>query len=113
MASEKNDRRSFVPVSPSAFAELMALEPVEASGDGNGTVASSAEKIDTFRSLAASYPPGNGFTAFGGHVYAQAAYAASKTVDRGFVIHVCLKFIFTSCYGQFLSLEGGYHYVAL
>jgi len=27
--------------------------------------------------------------AFGGHVYAQAVYAASKTVDPKFVIHVC------------------------
>jgi hypothetical protein len=27
--------------------------------------------------------------AFGGHVYAQAAYAASKTVADGFFVHVC------------------------
>ena len=26
--------------------------------------------------------------AFGGHVFAQAAYAASKTIDKGFIIHV-------------------------
>jgi len=26
--------------------------------------------------------------AFGGHVYAQAAYAASKTVEKEFVVHV-------------------------
>jgi acyl-CoA thioesterase len=26
--------------------------------------------------------------AFGGHVFAQSAYAASKTIDKGFIIHV-------------------------
>jgi acyl-CoA thioesterase len=48
-----------------------------------------------FRSLAGA-PYGNFVNrngeprarAFGGHVYAQAAYATSKTVDPGFVIHV-------------------------
>lgn len=46
------------------------------------------EKIEKFRSLAAPYPPGDGTRSFGGHVYAQSAYAASKTVGKGFIVHV-------------------------
>ena len=50
---------------------------------------------DMFRSTAGA--PYGGFfdrngeqrpRAFGGHVYAQAVYAASKTVDAGFFVHV-------------------------
>jgi hypothetical protein len=43
---------------------------------------------DTYRSITPAWAPGNGTIAFGGHVYAQAAYAASKTVSRGMTIHV-------------------------
>jgi acyl-CoA thioesterase len=49
----------------------------------------------TFRStmgtLSGGYATKNGKQrprAFGGHVFAQSAYAASKTIDKGFIIHV-------------------------
>ena len=49
------------------------------------------ERIDgkTFRSTASPFSPGDAKRAYGGHVYAQAAWAASQTVDHGFIIHVC------------------------
>jgi len=59
------------------------------------------EKINdtTFRSLSgtpyASFVNRNGEErprAYGGHVYAQAAYAASKTIPDGFIIHVGIPF---------------------
>jgi acyl-CoA thioesterase II len=69
-----------------SFAELMALKPL-------GTIDSivnpnEPEKVELFESLAAPYRPGLGARSFGGHVYAQTAYAASKTVSKGMVIHV-------------------------
>ncbi|KAF2166864.1 hypothetical protein M409DRAFT_66413 [Zasmidium cellare ATCC 36951] len=57
------------------FAELMQLETI----DG-----------DTFRSIAPPFAPGGPVgvgRSYGAHVYAQAAYAASKTVDKGFLLH--------------------------
>ncbi|KAK4946694.1 hypothetical protein LTR10_014196 [Elasticomyces elasticus] len=57
---------------PISFNRLMALKQ---TGD------------DTFESLTAAWPPGPMKRAFGGHVYAQAMYAASKTVAEGFVVH--------------------------
>ncbi|OJJ73743.1 hypothetical protein ASPBRDRAFT_194666 [Aspergillus brasiliensis CBS 101740] len=71
--------------SPSSFAELMALRrlPNPPSSDSSSTT----EPTERFESIAPPYPPGEGTRAFGGHVYAQSAYAASQTVDKGFVIH--------------------------
>ena len=63
----------------------MALERLDDSGNASGV---GSEKTENFRSLATPYAPVAGARVFGGHVYAQAAYAASKTVERGFVIHV-------------------------
>jgi acyl-CoA thioesterase len=69
------------PSKPRTWAQQMALERVDAS---------------TFRSLAGA-PFGGNFIqlngeprarAFGGHVYAQAAWAACQTVKKGFSIHV-------------------------
>ena len=81
------DNASDEPASPHSFVELMALERLEttyiSSEDSAGP-----DKIERFRSLAAPFPPGEGSRSFGGHVYAQSAYAASKTVERGLVIHV-------------------------
>ncbi|KAF2108053.1 acyl-CoA thioesteras-like protein [Lophiotrema nucula] len=48
------------------------------------------EKIDdrTFRSVSKAYSPTGGENGtYGGHVYAQAAWAAAQTVDEGFLIH--------------------------
>jgi acyl-CoA thioesterase len=69
------------PTVPRDWAEQMSLEKI-----GN----------NKFRSLKGA-PFGPPFMkngeqrarAFGGHVYAQAAYAASRTVSDGFFIHVC------------------------
>lgn len=51
-------------------------------------------KIDkwTYQSVAKPFAPGAGTVAFGGHVYAQAVYAASKTLkhEEGRVICVCM-----------------------
>lgn len=43
---------------------------------------------DTFESLTPAWPPAPFTRTFGGHVYAQAVYAASKTITAGFVVHV-------------------------
>ena len=61
-------------VRPMSFKRVMALERVE---------------DDVFRSIAPAGPIGDSTTAFGGHVYAQAAYAAGKTVRKGMHLHVC------------------------
>lgn len=70
---------------PLPFAELMALDPVP---EQQQNITGDPERIERFRSQAVPFPPGEGFMAFGGHVYAQSAYAASRTVERGFFIHV-------------------------
>jgi acyl-CoA thioesterase len=44
---------------------------------------------DTYRSIAPAWAPGGGIRTFGGHVYAQAAYAAGRTVPNGMMLHVC------------------------
>ena len=43
---------------------------------------------NVFESLSPAWPPAPFKRAFGGHVYAQAVYAASKTVEKGLVVHV-------------------------
>ncbi|KAJ0415268.1 thioesterase-like superfamily-domain-containing protein [Aspergillus carlsbadensis] len=68
-----------------SFVKLMALKPL-----GTRKVIvnpNEPEKVERFESLAAPYRPGLGTRSFGGHVYAQSAYAASKTVSKGMVIH--------------------------
>jgi hypothetical protein len=45
-----------------------------------------------FESTHPAYSPGGFTRAYGGHVYAQAALAAARTVKKGFVIHVCWCF---------------------
>jgi acyl-CoA thioesterase len=50
------------------------------------------ERIDdtTFRSIVKAYSPTGGENGtYGGHVFAQAAWAAAQTVKEGFLIHVC------------------------
>ncbi|PYH46350.1 acyl-CoA thioesterase [Aspergillus saccharolyticus JOP 1030-1] len=71
--------------SPSSFAELMSLRRLNSPPADRSS--SSAERIELFQSLAPPYPPGEADRAFGGHVYAQSAYAASQTVEKGFLIH--------------------------
>lgn len=62
------------------FAELMSLETINEN---------------TFRSTAQPFCPGGDHPrsigrAYGGHVYAQAAWAAAQTVPEGFVLHVSI-----------------------
>ncbi|KAI4726223.1 Thioesterase/thiol ester dehydrase-isomerase [Aureobasidium sp. EXF-10728] len=47
------------------------------------------EKVDetTYRSTALPFSPNGSGRAYGGHVYAQAVWAAANTVEAGFVIH--------------------------
>lgn len=71
-------------LAPLAFRKLMALEEVVSSSDVQ------ADALKTFRSVAPAWAPAAGTTAFGGHVYAQAAWAASKTVAKGMFVHVWL-----------------------
>ncbi|KAF2723637.1 Thioesterase/thiol ester dehydrase-isomerase [Polychaeton citri CBS 116435] len=55
------------------FEELMLLEKIN---------------VVTYRSIAPPFSPGdNAGRAYGGHVFAQAAWAASQTVASGFVLH--------------------------
>ncbi|KAJ5209181.1 hypothetical protein N7449_003560 [Penicillium cf. viridicatum] len=72
--------------SPHSFIELMSLQRLEDTFISYPD-STEPEKIERFRSLAIPYNPGQGTRSFGGHVYAQSAYAASKTVGQGFVIH--------------------------
>lgn len=57
----------------------------------------------TYRSTAQPFCPGGSLSrsmgrAYGGHVYAQAAWAAAQTVPEGFVLHVSYPFGFeTPC----------------
>ncbi|KAJ5384313.1 hypothetical protein N7517_002224 [Penicillium concentricum] len=73
-------------MSPHSFIELMALQRLEDTLISHPDT-TEPEKIERFRSLATPYNPGQGTRSFGGHVYAQSAYAASKTVGQGLVIH--------------------------
>lgn len=86
---EQSDQDADELTSPSSFAQLMALERLE-DDEVSQVNTLGPEKVEKFRSLAAPYPPGQGTRSFGGHVYAQSAYAASKTVGKGFVVHVSI-----------------------
>ncbi|KAJ5682349.1 hypothetical protein N7462_005514 [Penicillium macrosclerotiorum] len=85
-AGDTNDHGSFEFTSPLSFVKLMALERLEDTEIPHAST-TEPEKVERFRSLAAPFPPGEGTRSFGGHVYAQSAYAASKTVGKGFVVH--------------------------
>ena len=88
MLPDRSDDDPQLVASPPTFAELMALKQLDSPSYLHGISSDEPEKIERFQSLASPYPPGEGKMAFGGHVYAQSAYAASKTVEKGFVIHV-------------------------
>ena len=61
-----------------AFTELIRLDEAAATTTSDGT----------FKSAAKAFAPGGGTSAYGGHVFAQAAWAAAQTVKEGFVLHV-------------------------
>ena len=71
------------PTAALSFRKLMALEDVDISSEGRSYA------IKTFRSIVPAWASG-GKTAFGEHVFAQAAWAASRTVGRGMIIRVWL-----------------------
>ncbi|KAF9630494.1 Acyl-CoA thioesterase [Lasiodiplodia theobromae] len=60
-----------------AFTELIRLDEEAATTTSDGT----------FKSAAKAFAPGGGTSAYGGHVFAQAAWAAAQTVKEGFVLH--------------------------
>ena len=66
---------------PTSFARMIAIKSLDS---------------DIFQSLSSGYPPTAASRTYGGHVYAQAAWAASHTVDKGMFIH--------NCTGHFLLL---------
>jgi len=63
---------------PTSFTELMELEAIGVKA---------GKDCDTYASLVPAFNPGLG-TAFGGHVFAQAVWAASHSVDEGMIVHV-------------------------
>ena len=68
---------------------MLPLDPLDDNGQQRSIIGE-PERVYRFRSRSTPFPPGEGAMAFGGHVYGQSAYAASKTVNRGFVLHVSL-----------------------
>lgn len=60
------------------FVDMIALEKINTS---------------TYRSIALPFAPGNGGRAYGGHVYAQAVWAAAQTIEPGFIVHVSVRSI--------------------
>jgi hypothetical protein len=61
------------------------------------------ETIDavTFRSVVKAYSPTGGENGtYGGHVFAQAAWAAAQTVAEGLLIHVCSSYAITVTYAD-------------
>lgn len=76
--------KAAIPLPPDGqdFAELMAVESIDEN---------------TFKSVSKPCPGPprviNGtlhISTYGGHIYAQSAWAAAQTVGDGFVIHVCI-----------------------
>ena len=62
-----------------SFVELMALETIKPSA---------LSRRSHYRSPAPAYSPGGTGSAYGGHPFAQAAWAAAQTVEVGFILHV-------------------------
>ena len=77
------------------FAELMALEAIKTPNFPEGV---------RYRSLSPAYSPGNTGSSYGGHQFAQAAWAAAQTVDDGFILHVGEPRFF--CFRIYLPLTG-------
>jgi hypothetical protein len=70
----------------SSLKELFAVNEVHGGDqtDGGGV----GGDVQIFESIHPAFGPGNMQRAFGGHVYAQAVVAATKTVKSGFAVHV-------------------------
>lgn len=77
------------------FAELMQLETIDR---------------ETFRSVHPPYAPGGPVgpgRSYGAHVYAQAAWAASQTVEKGFILHVSGQAVQLDMTLMFISIHPG------
>jgi hypothetical protein len=68
-----------------SFVTLMALRPAEQDGEAS---TGRRDACWCFLSDHPAFSPGGFTRAFGGHVYAQSALAAARTVGPGFMIHV-------------------------
>ncbi|CZR57228.1 uncharacterized protein PAC_07118 [Phialocephala subalpina] len=72
-----------------SFVELMKLERLESNEKGNGNEGTGREE-EKFMSVNPAYSPGFG-ASYGGHVFAQAVWAAAQTVggdgERGMCVH--------------------------
>lgn len=90
-----------------SFVGLMALERLEDTEISHAST-NEPEKVERFQSLSAPFPPGEGTRSFGGHVYAQSAYAASKTVGKGFVVHVCSIVLLSCVLTERTNIDKGY-----
>jgi hypothetical protein len=66
------------PPSVQTFVNLMAIEALSEGKD---------ENVKRYMSKRPSFNPGGG-SAYGGHVFAQAVWAASQDVKEGLVVHV-------------------------
>ncbi len=75
--------------------DLMGIEELETRNSGEGE--------RRFLSLRPSFNPGSGAT-YGGHVFAQAVWAAAQTVREGMICHVSTDLV---CY----LFEFGLHVV--
>lgn len=86
--------REPIPEPPLSFADLLSLEKIDEQPNNkkdNADDGDEPERVEKFRSLKTPTSPFPGIPrVFGGFIYAQSAYAASKTVPKGFLIHVCL-----------------------
>lgn len=83
----ENDTPARDPPPGYPWAKLMALRRLE-SGLESPSATAGGIKSELFQGLIGPVFPAESKIAFGGHAYAQAAYAASKTVNKGFVLHV-------------------------
>ena len=82
------------PPDPDATGKSEEAGPSQEWENGNAYISftklMALKRLDewTFQSLHPAYSPGGFMRAYGGHVYAQAAIAAGRTVKPGFVLHV-------------------------
>jgi hypothetical protein len=65
---------------------------VEAASSGGATKCSNVTD-EIYMSVRRGWSPTGTGATYGGHVYAQAVWAAAQTVDEGLVVHVCVNSI--------------------
>ena len=81
---------------PLTFEDLMSLQTLD-SGEGE-------QGTEKFMSVRPAFSAGGvAGGAFGGHVYAQAVWAAAQTVGSGMVVHVSLSRDFVVSFSNYLG----------